>query len=113
MLGSTILLAAALAATPAATVDTTRAAYTKCLRGFLLKSLKDKMPTAEFEISVKSACPDEQAAFHAAVVAFDRAAGDKLADATDNADMQVADYVDNFTAKFVDYTDSGTLPADE
>lgn len=110
MLGTTILLAAALAAQSTASLDKARGDYLKCMRGFLYESVKAKMPEAEFNMAVASACQTEQTAFHAAVVALDRSDGVKPADAKENADIQVADYIDNFKAKFSDYSESGTLP---
>lgn len=110
MFGTTLLLVAALAAQSSANADKTRADYLKCMRGFLYESVKAKMPDAEFAIAVKGACETEQIAFHAAVVALDRADGVKPADAKENADMQVADYIDNFQSKFTDYMETNTLP---
>ena len=112
MLIASILLAAAAPA-PAGNVDTTRAAFTKCLRGYLKKSLEAKMGDAEFEIGVKSTCEAERSAFHAAVEAANRAGGDSAADAKDNADMQVDDYAVNFTEKFKDYSSTNTMPGDD
>lgn len=110
MLGTTMILAAALAAQSAGTLDKARADYLKCMRGYLYESVKAKMPDAEFNMGVVSACATEQAAFHAAVIALDRADGIKLADAKENADIQVADYVESFKEKFADYSSSNTLP---
>lgn len=112
MLIASILLAAAAPA-PMGNVDSTRAAFTKCLRGHLKKSLEAKMGDAEFEMSIKAACEAERGAFHAAVVAVNRAGGDSAADAKDNADMQVDDYAANFTDKFKDYSSTNTMPGDE
>lgn len=110
MLKITLLLAAALAMQSAATMDRARADYLKCMRGFLYKSVEAKMPDSEFTLAIKSACSAEQAAFHAAVIALDRADGVKPADAKENADLQVEDYIENFKEKFADYMASGTLP---
>ena len=110
MLKITLLLAAALAAQSAASMDKARADYLKCMRGFLYKSVEAKMPEAEFGVAVKSACSTEQAAFHAAVIALDRADGVKPADAKENADFQVQDYIDSFTEKFADYMATSTMP---
>lgn len=110
MFGTSLMLAAALAAQSAGSLDRARDSYLKCMRGFLYESVKAKMPEAEFGLAVTSACATEQAAFHAAVMAVDRADGIKLADAKENADLQVADYVDSFKSKFTDYSESGTLP---
>lgn len=113
MFGTTLLLAAALTAQSAATMDRARAGYLKCMRAFLHESVKAKMPDSEFTLAVKSACSTEQAAFHAAVMAVDRADGMKAADAKENADFQVEDYITNFKEKFADYIASGTLPPKE
>jgi len=104
------ILLAAMAPAPTANVDTTRAAFTKCLRDHMKKSLEDKMGEAEYEMAVKSVCGAERDAFRAAVVAADRAAGDKNAD--DNAEMQIEDYHANFTDKFKDYSATNTLPGE-
>ncbi|MBA3940522.1 MAG: hypothetical protein C0520_04860 [Sphingopyxis sp.] len=106
----TSLVLAAMIQSPTAMVDTTRVAFTKCLSAHMKKSLEDKVTSAEFEMSIKSACGAERDAFHKAVVAANRAGGDSAADATDNADMQVEDYHANFTDKFKDYSESGTMP---
>lgn len=110
MLKIILLLTAALAAQSAASMDKARADYLKCMRGFLYKSVEAKMPEAEFGVAVKSACSTEQAAFHAAVIALDRADGVKPADAKENADFQVQDYLDSFTEKFADYMATNTMP---
>jgi hypothetical protein len=110
MLGTTIVFAAALAAQSAGTLDKARGDYLKCMRGFLHESVKAKMPDAEFNMAVTTACQTDQTAFHAAVIALDRADGVKPADAKENADMQVADYVENFKEKFADHIESNTVP---
>ena len=106
----TSLIFAAMIQSPA--VDTTRAAFTKCLRDDMKKSLDAKMSEAEYEMSLKGACDSERSAFRAAVTAANRAAGDSAADAAENADMQVEDYHANFTDKFKDYSSTGTMPGD-
>ena len=108
----TTLLLAAMAPAPTGAVDTTRAAFTKCLRDHMKKSLQDKMGEAEYEMAVKSTCGTERDAFRAAVVAFGRAAGDRQKNAEDDADMQIEDYHANFTDKFKDYSSSNTLPGE-
>jgi hypothetical protein len=110
MLGTTLIFAAALAAQSAGSLDKARGDYLKCMRGFLYESVKAKMPDSEFDLAVKSACSTEQAAFHSAVIALDRADGVKAADAKENADMQVEDYIENFKEKFADYIATNTLP---
>lgn len=109
----TAMFLAALAQSPTANVDTTRAAYTKCLRTHLKKSLEAKVEEAEFEMSLKSTCSTESDAFHAAVLASNRAAGDNAADAKENADMQVEDYHASFKEKFADYKSTNTLPGND
>ena len=108
----TSLLLALAAPSPTAAVDTSRAAFTKCLREHMKKSLEAKMGEAEYEMSLKGACDSERSAFRAAVTAANRAAGDSAADAAENADMQVEDYHANFTDKFRDYSSTNTMPGD-
>ncbi|WP_428678795.1 hypothetical protein [Sphingopyxis sp.] len=104
---------AAMAPAPAGNVDTTRNAFTKCLRGHLKKSLEAKMGEAEYEMSLKGACDTEREAFRAAVTAANRAGGDNATDAADNAEMQVEDYHAGFTDKFKDYSSTNTMPGDD
>lgn len=110
MFGTSVILTLALAAQGTNTVDRTRAAYLKCMRGFLYESVNAKMQDTEFNLAISGACLTEQTAFHDAVIALDRADGIKPADAKENADMQVADYIDNFKAKFTDHIETGTVP---
>lgn len=107
----TILLAA-MAPAPTGTVDTTRAAFTKCLRENVKKSLEAKMPISEFEVAVKSICSTERDAFRKAVIAFDRSGGDSEATATENANMQIDDYHANFVDKFKDFSETNTMPSE-
>jgi hypothetical protein len=106
------ILLAAMAPASTANVDTARAAFTKCLRTDMKKSLEAKMGEAEYEMALKSNCSEERDAFRAAVIAFGRAAGDSEKNATDDADMQIEDYHANFTDKFKDYSSTNTLPGE-
>ncbi|WP_033074772.1 hypothetical protein [Sphingopyxis sp. MWB1] len=108
----TSLLLAAMAPAPAAEVGTARAAFTKCLRVHMKKSLDAKMSESDYEAALKTVCTKERQTFHAAVITLNRAAGDSAADAAENADMQVEDYHANFTEKFNDYRSTNTMPAD-
>lgn len=108
----TSILLAAMAPASTANVDTARAAFTKCLRTDMKKSLEAKMGEAEYEMALKSNCSEERDAFRAAVIAFGRAAGDSEKNATDDADMQIEDYHANFTDKFKDYSSTNTLPGE-
>lgn len=107
----TILLAA-MAPAPTGAVDTTRAAFTKCLRENVKKSLEAKKAPAEFEMAIKSICNTERDAFRKAVIAFDRSGGDSEANATENADMQIDDYHANFIDKYKDYSETNTMPGE-
>lgn len=111
MLISTLVLAAMIQS-PTATVDNSRAAFTKCLRTHMTKSLKDKMSPAEYDMTIKGICSGERDAFRTAVIALNRATGDSAADATENADMQIEDYQANFSEKFKDNSEAGSIPED-
>ena len=108
----TALLLATAAPAGAGSVDTTRAAFTKCLRDHMKKSLEAKMGEAEYELALKEACGTERDAFRNAVIALDRADGDTAAEAAEDADSQVEDYHSTFVDKFKDYTETKTMPAD-
>ncbi|OHD04446.1 hypothetical protein [Sphingopyxis sp. RIFCSPHIGHO2_12_FULL_65_19] len=111
MLITTIVLAL-MAQSPSAAVDTTRAAFTKCLRTDMKKALEAKMEEAEYEMTVKANCSTERDAFRKAVIALGRSGGDSEKLATEDAEMQIDDYHANFTDKFKDYKSSNTLPGD-
>lgn len=111
MLITTIVLAL-MAQSPSATVDTTRAAFTKCLRTDMKKALEAKMEEAEYEMTVKANCSTEREAFRKAVIALGRSGGDSEKVAAEDAEMQIDDYHANFTDKFKDYKSTNTLPGD-
>src|SRR3546814_15739155 len=71
----TALLLAAMAPSPAATVATTRAAYTKCLRTDLKTALEAKKAATDYEAALTTVCVTEQSAFRAAVIAFAQSSG--------------------------------------
>ena len=106
------ILMVSMAPVSTANVDTTRAAFTKCLREDMKKSLEAKMVEAEYAMAQKTVCSDQRDAFRAALIAFDRASGDSQKNAEENADMQIEDYHANFTDKFNDYSSSSTMPAE-
>ena len=106
----TSLIFAAMLQSPA--VDTTRAAFTKCLRDDMKKSLEAKVEEVEYEMTLKANCSTERDAFRKAVIALGRSGGDSVAVATEDADMQIEDYHANFTDKFKDYKSNNTMPGD-
>ena len=112
MLLITTLILAAMVQSPSAAVDTTRAAFTKCLRADMKKALEAKVEESEYEMSVKSNCATERDAFRKAVIALGRSGGDSEKVASEDADMQIDDYHANFVDKYQDYADTNTLPGD-
>lgn len=108
----TTLLLVAMAQSPSAMVDTTRVAFTKCLRVDMKKALEAKIEEAEYEMTVKSNCAPERDAFRKAVIALGRSGGDSEKVASEDAEMQIDDYHANFTDKFKDYKSTNTMPGD-
>jgi hypothetical protein len=106
----TTLLLAAMVQSP--TVDTTRAAFTKCLRDDMKKALEAKVEEVEYELALKANCSAERDAFRKAVIALGRSGGDSEKVAAEDADMQIEDYHANFTDKFKDYKANNSLPGD-
>jgi hypothetical protein len=111
MLISSIFLVAMLQS-PLVQVDNSRAAFTKCLRQEVKKSLDAKTAPDEFATAIKSKCEPTRATFRAALIAADRAGGDSAENAAQNADEQIEDYYANFADKFKDYSETNTMPAD-
>jgi len=112
MLLITTLILAAMVQSPSATVDTTRAAFTKCLRTDMKKALEAKVEEVEYEMALKANCSTERDAFRKAVIALGRSGGDSEKVASEDADMQIEDYHANFTDKFKDYKANNSLPGD-
>ena len=108
----TTLLLAAMAPAPTAAGDTTRAAFTKCLRDDMKKSLEAKVEEVEYEMALKANCSTERDAFRKAVIALGRSGGDSEKVASEDADMQIEDYLANFTDKFKDYKANNALPGE-
>lgn len=106
----TTLVFAAMIQSPA--VDTTRAAFTKCLRNDLKKALEAKVEEVEYEMALKANCSTERDAFRKALIALGRSGGDSEKVAAEDADMQIEDYHASFTDKFKDYKSNNTLPGD-
>lgn len=102
----------ALVQSPTANVDTSRVAFTECLRREVRSSLEAKVTPADFTAALPSKCDTTRKAFRAAIITADRASGDSEAIATENADMQIDDYHQSFADKFKDYSETNTLPAD-
>lgn len=108
----TTLLLAAMAPAPTAAVDTTRAAFTKCLRDDMKKALEAKVEEVEYELALKANCAAEHDAFRKAVIALGRSGGDSEKVAAEDADFQIEDYHANFTDKFKDYKANNSLPGE-
>ncbi|WP_439568714.1 hypothetical protein [Sphingopyxis sp.] len=106
----TTLILAAMVQSP--TVDTTRAAFTKCLRDDMKKALEAKVEEVEYEMALKANCGAERDAFRKAVIALGRSGGDSEKVAVEDADMQIEDYHANFTDKFKDYKANNSLPGE-
>ena len=108
----TTLLLAVMAQSTSAMVDTTRVAFTKCLRDDMKKALEAKVEDVQYEMQVKSNCGTEREAFRKAVIALGRSGGDSEAVAAEDADLQIEDYHANFTEKFKDYKSTNTMPGE-
>ncbi|MCW5646791.1 MAG: hypothetical protein KIT23_06170 [Sphingopyxis sp.] len=106
----TTLVFAAMIQSPA--VETSRAAFTKCLRNDMKKALEAKVEEVEYQMALKANCSAERDAFRKALIALGRSGGDSEKVAAEDADMQIEDYHASFTDKFKDYKSNNTLPGD-
>lgn len=107
---STMLIAFMLQST-LAQVDSTRAAFSKCLWTEVSKSLDANVTPTDFTQALPKVCEASRAAFRNALIAADRANGDSSAIATENADEQIEDYHLNFADKYKDYSETNSRPA--
>lgn len=106
----TTLVFAAMIQSPA--VETSRAAFTKCLRNDMKKALEAKVEEVEYQMALKANCSAERDAFRKALIALGRSGGDSEKVAAEDADMQIEDYHASFTDKFKDYKSNNTMPGD-
>jgi uncharacterized protein YfdQ (DUF2303 family) len=90
---STVLavMLAAAAPGPADKIAVARKEYTRCLKAFMDKSVKDKTEVSTFKAALATTCADKEQAFRSAVVAADVAAGIKRAAAEETAKTDVED----------------------
>jgi len=91
---------AALALQPADTTRATREAYTACLRGFIDRSLDSRMTLDTFNTEFPQQCPQQKAAFRAAVIARESASRDTRATAEESADSEIEEAEYNFRDRF-------------
>lgn len=94
------LLVAAAAMQPADTTRSAREAYTGCLRGFVQRSLDERMTAEAFQTAFPQACPQQEAAYRAAVIARESAMRATRANAAESADTEIEDARFNFRERF-------------
>jgi len=94
------VLAAAAAMQPADTTRTQREAYTGCLRGFVQSSLDQRMTAEAFQTAFPQACPQQEAAYRAAVIARESAMRATRANAAESANTEIEDARFNFRERF-------------
>ena len=85
---------------PADTTRTAREAYTGCLRGFVERSLNERMTAEAFQTAFPQACPQQEAAYRAAVIARESAMRATRANAAESADTEIEDARFNFRERF-------------
>lgn len=87
-----------------------RQAFSKCLSGLLRPDLEAKTAPDAFATKANAACMAEEATFHAASVAADRAVGIRAADAEQNAKSEITDIRANALQRYKDYLETNTSP---
>jgi hypothetical protein len=101
MISSTLaLLLAAAAMQPSDTTRATREAYTGCLRAFVDRSVDARMSRADFATAFPQACPQQEAAYRAAVIAREVASRMSRADAAESASTEIEDARFNFRERY-------------
>jgi hypothetical protein len=94
------LLLAAAVMQPSDTTRASREAYTACLRGFVDRSVDNRMSRADFETAFPQACPQQEAAYRAAIIARETASRVARAAAMESANTEIEDAQFNFRERF-------------
>ena len=100
MISSILAMSMAMAMQPADTTRAPREAYTRCLRTFVQRSLDDRMTPAAFETAFPQACPQQEAAYRAAVIQREVASRISRANAEESANLEIEDARVNFRGTF-------------
>ena len=97
---SSVLAMLMMAPSPAV-IASARRDYSACLSEFTKKSITSRMEPPAFEAGLVPACAAKEAAFRAAVIEADMAAGIKRADAEEGASLEIEDLQANFKETFL------------
>lgn len=108
---SQVLLFALLGAGAGPNPGPVRQAYTKCLRMMMASELKSKTDAAAFQTKLTNTCQAEAAAFKAASVESDVAAGIRRAAAEQNAADDLKDIISSTVDRYKEYLETNTSPA--
>lgn len=103
-------LAAAPSSAPPLNPNAARQAFSHCLSDLVKTDLKEKTEVPAFTTKVGSACMAEEATFHAASIAADRAVGIRAADAEQNAKAEITDIRASALDRYKGYLETNTLP---
>ncbi len=100
MISSVLAMTMAMAMQPADTTRTAREAYTRCLRTFVEQKLQERMTAEAFQTAFPQACPQQEAAYRAAVIQREVGSRMSRADAEESANTEIEDARFNFRDRF-------------
>jgi hypothetical protein len=107
MLATGVAILISMSAMSADAVDTSRKAYSNCLRGFHNTSVTEKLSIPDFREKVRMACETERSTYSAAVVRSERSFGSNVKDAEAFAAEEIALIVEGVITSFVDNAGEG------
>jgi hypothetical protein len=87
-----------------------RQAFSKCVSALMRPDLEAKTAADAFATKANAACMAEEAAFHSASIAADRAVGIRATDAEQNAKSEITDIRANALQRYKDYLETNTSP---
>lgn len=114
MFATGIAILLSMATTAADPVETSRKAYSNCLREFHNASMKEKIGVSDFRETITAACVDERTAYNTIVVRSERGFGSTVKDAEAYAAEEIQAIVDVMVTAFSDNVGEGsTLPPEK
>jgi hypothetical protein len=113
MIAASAAILLSLAAVSANPVDTSRKAYSNCMRTIHNESVKAKASVTDFTEKAKSACEAERTDFNAALVRSERSFGSSAKEADFYAAEEISLIIDSMITAFSDNVGEGSTLAPE
>lgn len=99
-----------MASVPADNMDMARTVYSNCVIDNVVAHLENKMDADTSKSQLAGVCQDEQKAFVAAVVKYERSEGASATEAKEYAEEEVLAILDEASQSYAQHLEEGTRP---